>query len=295
MLGSPVDLSTVDVDSYVVAGIADHLCPWQSCYRSTQLLGGDVRFVLSTSGHIASMVNPPGNPKATFQVAPAAADPADPPDPRDWLQAAETVQGSWWPDYSAWLAERSGGEQDRPGPPGRQGIRAAGARARPATSSTGSRPVPSLAAASAALTPRDRDRCRSFPAARPPTTRSIVVDGQQLRVDGPARDRPALPLLLVNGIGASLELLQPFVDALDPAARGHPFRRPRGRRLAAARPALPLHRPVPADGAPARPSSATTRPTCSASPGAAGSPSTSPCSSGTAAGAWCWSPRRPAR
>src|SRR5207342_1990695 len=70
MLGSPVDLARVDVDSYLVAGIADHLCPWQSCYRSTQLLGGDVRFVLSTSGHIASMINPPDNPKARFQVAP---------------------------------------------------------------------------------------------------------------------------------------------------------------------------------------------------------------------------------
>jgi polyhydroxyalkanoate synthase len=109
MLGSPVDLSKVDVDSYVVAGIADHLCPWQSCYRSTQLLGGTSRFVLSTSGHIASMVNPPTNPKATFQTAPD-----NPSDPRTWLRAAETVPGSWWPDYSAWLAERSGGQQDRP-------------------------------------------------------------------------------------------------------------------------------------------------------------------------------------
>ena len=81
MLGSPVDLSKVDVDSYVIAGIADHLCPWQSCYRSTQLLGGRSRFVLSTSGHIASMVNPPGNPKATFQTARLV-----PPDRRrDWL------------------------------------------------------------------------------------------------------------------------------------------------------------------------------------------------------------------
>ena len=69
MLGTPVDLSTVTVDSYVTAGIADHLCPWQACYRSTQLLGGDSRFILSTSGHIASLVNPPGNPKSTFQVA----------------------------------------------------------------------------------------------------------------------------------------------------------------------------------------------------------------------------------
>ena len=80
MLGSPVDLSKVDTDAYVVAGIADHLCPWQSCYRTTQLLGGEVTFVLSTSGHIASMVNPPDNPKATFQVAPQ-----NPPDPGQWL------------------------------------------------------------------------------------------------------------------------------------------------------------------------------------------------------------------
>jgi polyhydroxyalkanoate synthase len=109
MLGTPVDLSKVDVDSYVVAGIADHLCPWQSCYRSTQLLGGTSRFVLSTSGHIASMVNPPTNPKATFQTGPD-----NPSDPRTWLRAAETVAGSWWPDYSAWLAERSGGQKDRP-------------------------------------------------------------------------------------------------------------------------------------------------------------------------------------
>jgi len=109
MLGSPVDLSKVDIDSYVIAGIADHLCPWQSCYRSTQLLGGSTRFVLSTSGHIASLVNPPGNPKATFQTAPD-----NPAEPRDWLRAAQTVPGSWWPDYSAWLAERSGGLRDRP-------------------------------------------------------------------------------------------------------------------------------------------------------------------------------------
>ena len=104
MLGSPVDLSKVDIDSYVIAGIADHLCPWQSCYRSARLLGGRPRFVLSTSGHIASMVNPPTNPKATFQTGPDTL-----PDPRDWLRAAETVKGSWWPNYSEWLAERSGG------------------------------------------------------------------------------------------------------------------------------------------------------------------------------------------
>ena len=103
MLGTPVDLSAVTVDTYVTAGIADHLCPWQACYRSTQLLGGRSRFILSTSGHIASLVNPPGNPKSTFQVADRT-----PPDPEEWLAAARTEQGSWWPDFTAWLAERCG-------------------------------------------------------------------------------------------------------------------------------------------------------------------------------------------
>jgi polyhydroxyalkanoate synthase len=115
MLGSPVDLSKVDTDSYVIAGVADHICPWQSCYRSTQLVGGSAKFVLSTSGHIASMVNPPGNPKATFQTA--ASNPAD---PRQWLEQAVTVTGSWWPDYASWLGERSGGQKSAPRKLGRK-------------------------------------------------------------------------------------------------------------------------------------------------------------------------------
>jgi len=103
MLGSPVDLAKVTTPSYVIAGIADHICPWQACYRSTQLLGGESRFVLSTAGHIASMVNPPGNPKATYQV-----NASNPADADEWLRTATTEKGSWWPDYVAWLGERSG-------------------------------------------------------------------------------------------------------------------------------------------------------------------------------------------
>ena len=109
MLGTPVDLSKVTVDSYVTAGIADHLCPWQACYRSTQLLGGESRFILSTSGHIASLVNPPGNPKSTFQVAGST-----PADTEEWMAQAETLKGSWWPDYMVWLGERSGEEIPAP-------------------------------------------------------------------------------------------------------------------------------------------------------------------------------------
>jgi len=110
MLGSPVDLSTIDVDSYLVAGAEDHISPWPSAYRATQLLGSrNIRFVLSNSGHIAAMVNPPSNPKATYRLAPG-----NPPDHREWLAQAETVQGSWWSDYTAWLADRSGEMKDAP-------------------------------------------------------------------------------------------------------------------------------------------------------------------------------------
>jgi polyhydroxyalkanoate synthase subunit PhaC len=111
MLGSPVDLSAITTDAYVVAGAADHLCPWQSCYRSTQLLGGSSRFVLARSGHIASMVSPVGNAKAEFRVA---AD--NPADPEQWRAAATVQKGSWWPDFAGWLAAHGGA--GRPAPPG---------------------------------------------------------------------------------------------------------------------------------------------------------------------------------
>src|SRR6266702_1472329 len=117
MLGSPVDLALIDRDSYIVAGITDHICPWQSCYRSTQLLAGRSRFVLSTSGHVAAMVNPPGNDKARYQVAKD-----HPEDPQDWLRLAETCVGSWWPDYAGWLAEHCGEEKAAPDEPGGSGL-----------------------------------------------------------------------------------------------------------------------------------------------------------------------------
>ena len=118
VLDQPVDLSRVDVDAYVVAGIADHLTPWQSCYRSTQLLGGDSRFILSTSGHIAALVNPPGNPRASYQT-----NKDNPADAQQWLRTAETQEGSWWPDLVVWLGERCGPEKRAPARLGGGGLR----------------------------------------------------------------------------------------------------------------------------------------------------------------------------
>ena len=102
-LGTPVDLGEITTDAYVVAGIADHITPWQNCYQSTQLLGGDTRFILSTSGHIAALVNPPNNPKASYRDGSTSYT-----DANEWLENAEQHPGAWWPDYAAWLAARSG-------------------------------------------------------------------------------------------------------------------------------------------------------------------------------------------
>jgi polyhydroxyalkanoate synthase len=104
VLGSGVDLGAVDLDSYLVAGLTDHIIPWENAYRSTQLLGGTPRFVLSTSGHIQALVNPPAeDSRATYRVADE-----HPPAAEQWAERAATRRGSWWPDYDEWLAPRSG-------------------------------------------------------------------------------------------------------------------------------------------------------------------------------------------
>jgi polyhydroxyalkanoate synthase len=109
VLGTEIDLSRIDLDSYVVAGVADHICPWQSCYRSGQLLGGKTRFVLSSSGHIAALVNPADNKKSGYQVSDDVTADAE-----SWQRAAPAERGSWWPDYASWLGARSGGQSPAP-------------------------------------------------------------------------------------------------------------------------------------------------------------------------------------
>lgn len=111
--GVPVDLGLITVDAFVIGAVADHITPWQSCYRTTQLLGGKCEFVLSNSGHVAAMVNPPSNPKASYQHASHT-----PPDPEDFKSSAERHSGSWWPAYATWLDSRSGERVPAPEAPG---------------------------------------------------------------------------------------------------------------------------------------------------------------------------------
>ncbi|CRM42411.1 Poly-beta-hydroxybutyrate polymerase [Pseudomonas sp. 31 R 17] len=105
--GTPIDLQKVTVDSFSVAGINDHITPWDAVYRSTQLLGGERRFVLSNSGHIQSILNPPGNPKANYVENPRLSS-----DPRAWYYDASHVEGSWWPQWLAWIQQRSGVQRE---------------------------------------------------------------------------------------------------------------------------------------------------------------------------------------
>jgi polyhydroxyalkanoate synthase len=122
VLDSPVDLGRVELDSYIVAGIKDHIVPWENAYRATQLLGGEQRFVLSTSGHIQAMVNPP-SPESRSSYRVAGEHPAD---PQEFLDQAAKVPGSWWPDYVEWLGERSGKMRPAPTKLGGGGHRALG-------------------------------------------------------------------------------------------------------------------------------------------------------------------------
>lgn len=100
--GVRLDPGRVDVDTYVVAAVDDHIVPWTSGYKTTQLLGGKSRFVLSSSGHIAGIVNPP-NPKAKHWVNEIL-----PADPAVWKANAHQVDTTWWDDWTAWIAERGG-------------------------------------------------------------------------------------------------------------------------------------------------------------------------------------------
>ncbi len=103
----PLDLRRIENDWYVVASADDHIAPWRSVYRITQLAQNAKRFRLANSGHIAGIINPPGKPKATWLGFDGEQTPA-PPTAESWEAAAPKHEGSWWNDWITWLGERSG-------------------------------------------------------------------------------------------------------------------------------------------------------------------------------------------
>ncbi|MEO0722266.1 MAG: alpha/beta fold hydrolase, partial [Pseudomonadota bacterium] len=108
--GHQADLTKVNCDAFVVAGLTDHITPWKACYRTTQLLGSEnVEFVLSSSGHLQALINPPGNPKAKYYRNASIPDTSE-----KWIEGAELTPGSWWPAWAEWLKARSGAMKRAP-------------------------------------------------------------------------------------------------------------------------------------------------------------------------------------
>jgi poly[(R)-3-hydroxyalkanoate] polymerase subunit PhaC len=107
--GKTIDMGKVEADSYIIAGVTDHITPWKGVHRTAQIMGGATTFVLSNSGHLQSLLNPPTNPKASFMIGPV-----NPAGPDAFLAAAEKRKGSWWVDWRDWLHARSGEEVSAP-------------------------------------------------------------------------------------------------------------------------------------------------------------------------------------
>ncbi len=103
--GTPVDISLIGGDKFVYGGLTDHITPWPACYRSTQVFGGNVEFVLSNSGHMQTMLNSPSKRGASYFVNDAL-----PTTPDEWMNGAELEDGSWWSHWMAWLSNRSGAQ-----------------------------------------------------------------------------------------------------------------------------------------------------------------------------------------
>ncbi len=108
LAGHHLSLAQIKNDVYVVGAVNDHIVPWHASYQATRLLGGDIRYVLSSGGHVAGIVNPPG-PKPWYETARS-----NPADPASWRAIATRTSGSWWEDWTTWAHKRAG---DRIRPP----------------------------------------------------------------------------------------------------------------------------------------------------------------------------------
>jgi polyhydroxyalkanoate synthase len=101
----PIDLRQVTVPSFLLSTREDHIAPWRSTYAATQIYQGPVKFVLAASGHIAGVVNPPGQGKYGHWQNPKL-----PRNPEDWFKGAKYHEDSWWPTWEKWIAKYAGGE-----------------------------------------------------------------------------------------------------------------------------------------------------------------------------------------
>ncbi len=118
--GTPIDLARVGVPTYFVSAIEDHIAPWKTTFEGPQLVKGQSRFVLSGSGHIAGMINPPAANKYGYWTNPKLDADAD-----AWLAGATQREGSWWNDWRQWISSYLGKEVP-PRVPGRGGLRSLG-------------------------------------------------------------------------------------------------------------------------------------------------------------------------
>jgi len=113
MCGVPVDLAEIDMPAYLLATREDHIVPWKTAYASTQLLGSDLTFVLSASGHIAGVINPAARNRRNYWTSDSRVD-----NPDEWFASATSQPGSWWTHWSAWLAGHAGRRVVAPATPG---------------------------------------------------------------------------------------------------------------------------------------------------------------------------------
>jgi polyhydroxyalkanoate synthase len=110
LAGELLDLSRISQDSYFISAEKDHIALWKAVYAGAKLMGGTIRFMLSNSGHIAGVVNPP-NPKSKHWVGSAETLPDD---PEAWRAKAKEVAKSWWLDWTPWIAKRAGEQRTPP-------------------------------------------------------------------------------------------------------------------------------------------------------------------------------------
>ncbi len=119
--GEPLDLGKIKAPVYIYGSREDHIVPWDAAYRSTQVFKGERRYVLGASGHIAGVINPPAKKKRSHWIGNSAALPAT---ADAWLATATEQPGSWWTDWSEWLAGHAGVQKPAPKAPGNRKYKA---------------------------------------------------------------------------------------------------------------------------------------------------------------------------